>query len=109
MAKTLSARISERVRSQVPNQKAKNRAAFLAHRDDIRQALDDGWAVKVIWATLKDEGKITFSYQAFTGYVNRLIAPKEPKPPRHDTTAARTRSISKDFTFNSTPNKEELL
>ena len=109
MAKSLSARIAERARGQVPDQKGKNRAAFLAHRDDIRHALNDGWAVKVIWATLKDEGKIAFSYQAFTGYVKRLIPPKTAVQPKHTTSSSAPIPTSKEFTFNSTPNKEELL
>lgn len=50
-----------------------NRAAFLALRDDICTAMADGWPVKRIWETLRDQGKIGFSYPAFTGYVNRLI------------------------------------
>jgi hypothetical protein len=42
-------------------------------RGDVKQAIDDGWPVKTIWETLHEEGKVSFSYQAFRGYVNRLI------------------------------------
>ncbi len=73
MAKSLSERIAERTRKKSPSRNAQNRAAFLALRGDVKQALDDGWPVKSIWETLHDESKVTFSYQAFRGYVNRLI------------------------------------
>jgi hypothetical protein len=51
----------------------KNRAAFLATRDQARRALDDGWSILSIRETLHEEGKIAFSYRYFAGYVKRLI------------------------------------
>ena len=75
MALNLSARIAKRNELQKnTTRNARNLAAFLAVRLDVKEALDDGWPVKTIWETLHDEGKITVSYQAFRGYVNRLIS-----------------------------------
>ena len=59
MAKSLSERIAQRVSAKQPSRTGKNRASFLAVRDDVREALDDGWPIKVIWDTLRDEGKIS--------------------------------------------------
>lgn len=73
MAKGLSERISERMKSKKPSISGTNRAAFLAVKEDVIQALDDGWPVKTIWETLAEEGKIPFGYDAFINYVNRLI------------------------------------
>ena len=73
MAKSLSERIAERMSARKPTGAGKNRAEFLAMRNDVKKAMDDGWPVKVIWETLRDEGKISFGYDAFIGYVNRLI------------------------------------
>jgi hypothetical protein len=73
MAKSLSARIAERIARKKPAGNVRNRAAFLALRGEVKQAIDDGWPVKTIWETLHDEEKVAFSYQAFRGYVNRLI------------------------------------
>jgi hypothetical protein len=73
MAKSLSVRIAERATKRKPSQGAQNRAIFLGLRAEITQAIDDGWAVKTIWETLHEEGKVAFSYQAFRGYVNRLV------------------------------------
>jgi len=73
MANSLSERIAARAAKQNPSRSAQNRATFLALRADIKQAMEDGWPVKTVWETLQDEGKVSFSYQAFRGYVNRLI------------------------------------
>lgn len=54
-----------------------NRATFMVLREDIRQALRDGWSMRQVWLTLRDEGKVDFGYQAFRRYV-RLLAEVEP-------------------------------
>jgi len=51
----------------------KNRSAFLALRDDIKEAMIDGWALKQIYRTLHTQHKITCSYQTFVNYANELI------------------------------------
>jgi hypothetical protein len=73
MAKGLSARVAERTGRKTPSRYGKNSAAFLAVRDDVKQAIDDGWPVKEIWRTLFEERKVSFSYEAFRKYVIRLI------------------------------------
>jgi hypothetical protein len=72
-SKSLSARIAERATRQKTSVSAQNRAAFLVLREDIKQALDDGWSCKTIWETLLEEEKITCSYPTFNGYVTKLI------------------------------------
>jgi hypothetical protein len=131
MAKSLSARIAERIARKKPAGNVRNRAAFLALRGEVKQAIDDGWPVKTIWETLHGEGKVAFSYQAFRGYVNRLIlspsANGEATPlvvadqprqaaPRLAVQSARTpaewqpeKLAATGFTFNRTPKKEDLL
>lgn len=139
MAKSLSERIADRVRKAAASKTAteKNLAAFLAVRDDVRTALDDGWTVKLVWSTLRDEGKITVSYEAFRGYVNRLIvrppaaavgtsaptgAPTPSMPPSGGTDLARPTPSAdqakspaivqpgqQGFQFQATPNKGDLV
>ncbi|HCR1388191.1 TraK family protein [Pseudomonas aeruginosa] len=89
MAKSLSERIAERMSTTQPTQAGKNRAAFLAVRDEVKKALDDGWPVKVVWATLRDEGRVEFKYDAFIKYVNQLVRNAEP-PARPTAPAAQT-------------------
>ena len=110
----LSYRISLRVKDNRSSRNARNLAAFLAQRDEIRNALEDGWTVYQIWETLHAEQKVTTSYNTFCSQVNRLILKREealsktkrayqsPSPPRHATDIA-------GFTFSSTPLKDEEI
>ncbi len=69
----LSVRIAAREVAKKPSPYAINRAAFLALRQDIKDAMADGWNVMSIWETLHEEGKVSFGYEAFRKYVNCLI------------------------------------
>lgn len=135
MAKTLSQRISERAKTQVSSRKGKNRASFLAVREEIRQSIEDGWAIKQIWECLYAEKKVPFGYDAFIGYVDRLIlhpaslpkllllpptAARQPAlnatkasrspPPAHAPPQANSPTPPKTgFIFNPTPNQEDLM
>ena len=82
MAKNLSERIAERVKKDPAKSKRSNRMIFVALRGEIEKALNDGWTVKVIWETLREEEKVTFSYQAFNRYVKQLIKNQPPYPGR---------------------------
>ena len=129
MGKSLSERIAARAANNKPSRSAQNRGAFLALRGEVEQALDDGWPVKTIWATLHQEGKVTFSYQSFRGYANRLIlARAQAAPPagvvdqgkalrpgagaRSQATGEKTSQKPagiRGFKFESEPRKEDLL
>ncbi|MGF6776035.1 TraK family protein [Paraburkholderia sp. GAS334] len=54
-----------------------NRAAFLSVRDDVQRAIDDGWSVLAIYKALRDEGAVSFGYQAFRRYVRALVVCNE--------------------------------
>src|SRR6476620_6842179 len=113
MQKGLSYRISQRVRDNRSSRNARNLAAFLAQRDEISRALQDGWTVYQVWETLHAEQKIAASYNTFCNQVKRLIVKPEQSacpssgPIRAPSPAAR-RPIEKvgadGFTFSSTPN-----
>lgn len=126
MIKSLSERIAQRAAGA--RRGGKNLASFLAVRDDVKEALQDGWAVKVIWRTLHDEGKITFSYDAFNNYVNRLIqnadtpapsrgqpAPLRARPSSPPASPAKNDADKKNsgeiptFKFNPKPNLKDLV
>jgi len=128
MAKSLSERIAAMTMKKMPPRTAQNRATFLALRMDVKNALDDGWPVKSIWETLFEERKIDFSYQAFRGYVNRLILTppalmpitqelenphgQRDKIDQVTTNATEVKpkeSVATGFKFNNTPKKEDLL
>jgi hypothetical protein len=110
----------------------KNRSAFLALRDDIKEAMTDGWALKQIYRTLHTQQKITCSYQTFVNYANELILnPKQvsktttspslvnqdtqqEKPEQKASLNNTETTIKKPpalpgFIFNPIANKEDLI
>lgn len=132
MSKKLTERIAAQMQTKKPTRSGQNRAAFLALRSEITEALDDGWPVKTIWQTLRTEEKINFGYDAFINYVNTLIRnPKtipvptlvtpsavsvEPASQKTKPTQNKPAPIKKPerergagFKFNPTPNPNELL
>jgi hypothetical protein len=114
--KNLSYRILVRVGRAKSTRNARNLAAFLALRSEIETALKDGWALRHIWETLREEGKIDFGYGAFCRRVNRSITVNKTVLTRtsnvtsHEIRPAKPAVVVRDgFKFDSTPNKEELL
>ena len=110
----------------------KNRSAFLALRDDIKEAMTDGWALKQIYRTLHTQQKITCSYQTFVNYTNELILTpkqvsktttspslvnqdtKQEKPEQKASLNNTETTIKKPpelpgFIFNPIANKEDLI
>ncbi len=79
MGNSLSEQIAAKQMIRKAFAKSVNKAAFLALKNDIASVLADGWSVKLVWETLVEEGKISFSYKTFCGYIARLIA-AEKKP-----------------------------
>lgn len=113
MGKSLSERIAAKQMTKKGSDKSVNKAAFLALKPDIDAALTDGWSIKLVWETLVEEGKISFSYKTFCGYVARLIA-AEKKPSQENTkedkqAKSKANTEIRGFTFNPKPNLEELL
>lgn len=112
--KTLSERIAERARGKSACAPHSNRAIVLALRKDIQQAFDDGWSILAVYQTLYDEGRVTFSYQAFRRHVNRLLLgktePKKHRPtqPPKPVTAPTVKPIQR-LVFNASPNAKELI
>jgi len=71
--RTLSERIAQRQLELKKKTGSGNRAIFLTLRAEIKEALEDGWAVVQIYRTLHEEGKIDFSYQAFRLQASRYF------------------------------------
>ena len=102
----------------------KNRVVFLALREDIKEAMKDGWALKQIYRTLHSQKNIAFSYQTFVNYANDLIlkpkqslviSSQETSNKTPEQTVPTTEPITKKshelpgFTFNPIAKKEDLI
>ena len=132
MAKSYPERLGEWVKQRTSTRRDKNLVAFLSVRDDVKAAVEAGYAVKTVWANMAESGRIGFGYDTFLNYVNRMVrrtpashaagvppAPQARRTPigssRTTTGTAATAAKSMKlgppagFTFNPEPNKEELL
>lgn len=118
MTKSLSERIAERVNG-VSKQSAipRNRAAFMAVKDEVRQALQDGWSQKLIWETLKEEGKIPFEYQTFLRMIKKAGFNDQTNEEEIDSrskdetlgrTPVRTNGLA-GFNFDAKAKKEDII
>lgn len=70
MTKSLSVEIAE---EETALRGVSNRAAFLVVRDEVKQAIEDGWSMRAIWRTLHKKGRMPCGYEAFRTYVIRLL------------------------------------
>lgn len=72
-------RLSSRIGKNMGNDKSKreSKAMFLAYKEEIEEALIEGWSVKTIWKTLHSEGRYPSTYQNFAKYVRMFINKSE--------------------------------
>lgn len=128
MAKSYPEQLGAWVELRKSPRRDKNLVAFLAVRDDVQAAIDDGFTVKTVWTNMHEAGRIKFGYHTFRNYVKKhLRAPAEGVPEGHQSTipkgptaiglqaldkapiAQASKPAASGFTFNAAPNKEELL
>ena len=98
-----------------------SRVAFLAVRAEVQAAMAAGYALKTIWAHLRETGRIACRYETFLNYVRRHIkrappAADEGRAEKPDPAAEAAREPKRPapsgvggFTFDATPKKEELI
>jgi hypothetical protein len=56
------------------------RMAFLAHREEIAQALAAGATKKAVWQLLQAKGQMPISYARFVAYTHCYLETGEPPP-----------------------------
>ena len=138
MARSYNEQLTEWVRQRTRSARHdRNLVAFLGVKEDVREALEQGWPVKTIWAHMVEQKRIGFGYDTFLNYVKRhdrpaaqlavrrtTEAPRAPpvepaNPPVPGSTKSRTPHTPVQvqpghdqlpgFTFNAAPNREELI
>ena len=108
---SLSERVSKREQDK-PGRKNKHLPAFLALKNEINQALADGWSMYQIWSTLRAEQKLGCSYVWFRNLCQKHIQDTSPQQHHHSVKPVKTPAgVSQEdsFTFSSTINKEDLI
>jgi hypothetical protein len=130
MAEDFSNQLAQWVEQRGLQTSDKNLVAFMAVRDDVKLAIDTGYAVKTVWANLRETGRIDLGYKTFLNYVRRCLGPlPDPaaaSPVKPATTLAAAAPPSREtnsvkmptrvlplampgFVYDPVPNKEELL
>ncbi|MDX9885197.1 TraK family protein [Thauera sp.] len=105
-------------------------AVFLAVRQDVKEAIAAGYALKTIWEHMHETGRVSFRYETFLRHVRRHITnapperPKLPVPVKSEVQAkgsdeSKPKALTEPkksgvpsvgrFNFDPTPKKEELL
>jgi len=90
MSESLSTRVARFVQTQPARRSGKGRAAVIALRAEIQQAVSDGWSVRAIWQTLHAEGAVQVGYHAFRRYVAELVPQHTAQRGRRPRVAAET-------------------
>jgi hypothetical protein len=138
MAKSYNEQLAEWVRQRAQSGRhEKNHVAFLSVKEDVREALEQGWPVKTIWAHMVEQKRIGFGYDTFLIYVKRHVRPAADSAVRRRTEGADAPPVAlanppvpgiaksrvlrappqvrsgqdqlPGFTFNAAPNREELI
>lgn len=118
MGKNYPDQLGDWVRQRAATTRDKNLVAFLAVRDDVRAALDAGYAAKTVWSNLRESKRIAVSYTAFLRYVRKFLNQAADAASSHPAPSASTEAVPEHidrpakpvgFVFNPKPKKEELL
>ncbi|MGD8912801.1 MAG: TraK family protein [Candidatus Thiodiazotropha sp.] len=97
--------------------------AFMAARDDVKAAIDAGYAVKTIWEHMHETGNFPYRYETFLKHVRKHIKEansevrlKQKKVTQKNRGASQNsrkqvkkQSRADSFTFNATPKIEDLI
>ena len=119
MGNTYPEKLAEWVRAKKTERPCQDKhvVAFLAVRADVQAALDAGYAMKTIWEHMRESGRLQCRYETFTQHVRRYIKhgsrPAVELASTGQDKAARpaTKPVLKlgGFSFDATPNKDDLL
>jgi uncharacterized protein DUF5338 len=100
--KQLSELLKDQFGDSATAKRAQIRNEILIRGDEILTELAKGWSARAIWTVLHANKEITCGYKTFTAHVRRL----QVKAPA---SGAITPKKEKNFDWEPTPNKEELI
>lgn len=88
----------------------KHRVAFLALRPLIEDALLRGYTMKGTWAALREQGRLSMSYQAFRNHVRRagLPAPTSAAVAPRPAPASTVPEPQRGFLHERVPRKKDI-
>ena len=102
--KELSAILNEKYGNSASAKRAQLRNEILVRGDEILAELAKGWSLRAIWTALSERKELTCGYKTFIAHVRRL-----QQQAATTETKAITPEKQKGFTWDPTPNREELI
>jgi len=93
MEKNILERLAESTAKSGSTHAKQNLGVFLALRDQIDLAINNGWPVKDIWQLFHDEKKIKISYQVFLRLVKRHTDYESKKRARKEKKSKEEKSL----------------
>jgi hypothetical protein len=100
--KELAALLRDKYAKSPTGKRAQIRNEILVRGDEILAEIAKGWSARAIWEVLNDTKEITCSYKTFVGHVRRLQL-------KAAASGALTPKKEKNFNWDPTPNKEDLI
>jgi hypothetical protein len=100
--KELAALLRDKYAKSVTGQRAQIRNQILVRAEEILAEIAKGWSARAIWEVLTESKEISCSYKTFVGHVRRLQLKAPASGPV-------TPKKEKNFAWDPTPNKEELI
>jgi hypothetical protein len=89
-------------KTSATGKRAQIRNEILVREEEILAEIAKGWSARAIWEVLAESKEITCSYKTFVGHVRRLQVKAPASGPI-------TPKKEKNFAWNPTPNKEDLI
>ena len=90
------------VRIKATAKRAQLRNEIVVRGDEILAELAKGWSLRAIWTALSERNELTGGYKTFIAHVRR--SQQSATTPKAITPEKR-----KGFTWDPTPNREELI
>lgn len=132
MPKSYTDELSAWVKDRAIKKRRRDEAAvaFMAVKTDVQAAIAAGYSLVTIWEHMRETGKVKFSYETFRSHARRHIKltaptatpakPVEPPPAPRSSGPGQPEQGAKPhrpaqpappagFTYNPTPDREELL
>jgi hypothetical protein len=100
--KQLAALLRDKYAKSATGKRAHIRNQILVRGEEILAEIAKGWSARAIWEVLTESKEITCSYKTFVSHVRRLQV-------KASASGAVTPKKEKNFAWDPTPNKEELV
>ena len=95
----LSDLLQKSFKETLMSKRAQARTDVVLRLAEIEEQSQNGWSLRAMWKVLKDNGEVACAYSTFVKHVQAL----------RDSHSNKQNKNTKEFSWNSTPNKQDLI